>query len=528
MLKVMIVDDEYDIRQGLKHILNWEDKGFVICAEAEDGDKAWELFLAEKPHLVITDIRMPGKDGLELTRCIKSERPEVQIIVLSGHDDFHYAKEAFQYGVHDYLLKPVDQGELSGQVDKIKEWIEGEWLKQYEERLKNQWLQDYYYRKLVRGEPLPLESSLGTIHEEWLPEAGGYQVWLIELDNYGELLLENTEEQILLKRFAVRNIVTEMVGSYERGVVYEDSENRIGVVWAEPLAVDEADRLAGKIVEACRLYAKESISIGIGLQLKDLHALPQSYKLADSALEQSFFNRESHIFHAADERNSRSLWTLNWRADRLKKALSPFNREELDTQLKELFTELNQQSAPKEKIKYAIVYVVMELSQVVLEAGGDWKKLYQDLFEEDQWVTESKSLQEMRQRLTVLSEQTARFLDERRNAGSIDFGIREIVHYINEHYGEELNLKKLANLFYVNSGYLGQLFKKETGFYFNDYLNKVRIEEAVRMMADAGYSMSLISEKVGYKNPNHLYIHFKKMMGMSPGDYRKQLRTGSS
>jgi len=522
MFRVIIADDEYDIRAGLKRIIDWKEHGFVIVGEAGDGEEALELYLAEKPNLLITDIKMPAMNGLELTRKVKERNPDAKIIILSGYDDFAYARDAIRYGVNSYLLKPIDPVELIAELGEVKKDLQEALNASYEERKKSEWIHDYFFRKLVRGESVQEDMSKSTRWHSLL-QRHYFAVLLVELSEYGEQLLELPESEIRLKKFAVRNILEEVLRDSGVGALFEVNDDQFGALLAGDdmqLSAKSVEMLSRRMVECTELYTKESIHIGIGRTVDRIERIPQSFDNARDALGLRFFGGGERIYSGYEVNGSLDAWSLQWNPDGLCSAVKALDKEQASTELDNLLTELSRRSAPPATVRIALLQTTIRLSDVVVEAGGDWKGLYGSLFQEADWIAQSRSGSELKPRLDALIEKIVLFLERTRNEPP-ESGIERIVAYIRGHYWEEINLKKLANLFYINSGYLGQLFKKETGQYFNDYMNRIRVDEAIKLLQDPRLSITEISEKVGYKNTNHLYLNFKNLTGMNPGDYRK-------
>ncbi|GBG09706.1 DNA-binding response regulator [Paenibacillus agaridevorans] len=524
MFRVIIADDEYDIRQGLKQVIDWYGEGFVIVGEAEDGDEAMELYKKERPNLLITDIKMPGMNGLQLSRAVKELDEGANIIILSGYDDFVYAKEAIQYGVSSYLLKPVDEDELRTVLASVRRSLEEEWSNDYLTRKREKWVHDYFFQKLIRGESIQKEVA-ETMRWQAVLERHYFRVLLIELSGYGDMLLELRESDIHLIRFAVRNILEEIVRTSGNGFVFEECEQRFGILLVgedRELSIDSIDPVLQQIVDFTKDYAKQKVMVGVGVAVGHASSIVRSYEQAKSALGKAFFDSQAKIFTVEEAAGGVPAWSLDWHADMLKKEVFGANRAGWKRELRALFHELEKRSAPLSTVRNAIVYAIMQLSRLVIEQEGDWKQLYADRYGETDWIAEMKSQEKAEEELTQLCESISEFLRKTRETPP-DSEIGGVVAYIRSHYWEDINLKKIAGMFYITSGYLGQLFKKETGKYFNDFINEIRVEAAKQLLRDPRWSIADIAEKVGYKNTNHLYLHFKNYAGISPGDYRKQL-----
>ena len=158
MLKVFLVEDEIVMREGIKNNIDWEKEGFEFAGEASDGELAYPLIQKEKPDILIADIKMPFMDGLELSRLVRQELPDIKVIILSGYDEFEYAKEAISIGITDYLVKPIAGAKLLEAVKKVGKIIEEEqqqrlFLKTFEkERLEDIHLaKQKIFRSLASG-----------------------------------------------------------------------------------------------------------------------------------------------------------------------------------------------------------------------------------------------------------------------------------------------------------------------------------------------------------------------------------------
>lgn len=523
MFKVMIVDDEYDIRKGLKKLINWEEQGFTIIGEAKDGDEALEMYKRKKPHLVITDIKMPGMNGLELARQIRETSLTSRIIILSGYDDFSYAREAINHDVVSYLLKPIDTDEFCDELVKVRNSLHTELASLYEKRKIAEWLKNYFFRKLVRGEALQTDDFDNDRWEE-MKKRNNFTVLLVELNGFRDTQLQPSESEALLKQFAVRNILEEIIGSTNGGILYEESDHQFGILLANDsvqLSKATVQSMTKQMVDYIQRFAKQSILIGVGHTVETPGQISQSYWKASSALGKSFFHSNQHVFYYDEVNMALSAWSLKWTAKELSRAVRQLNRIKVTYQLDILFQELSEKDAPIETIRDVFVYTLVELSRIVIEAEGDWNQMYQDHFSESDQLKTLRTSKEARAKLIEICNGMIESIMNKRNY-PVQNNMKEIIRYIEKYYWKDLNLKKLADIFYVSSAYLGQLFKQETGQYFNDYFNQVRINEAKQLLLNDHLSITEISEKVGYKNTNHLYIHFKKITNLNPGDYRKQ------
>jgi two-component system response regulator YesN len=519
MFKALIVDDEPQIRKGLRTIISWEKYGFVVVGEAADGMDALEVAREQHPDLVITDVKMPRMGGMDLSRELRVELPETQVLVLSGYNEFAYAKEALQYGVTDYLLKPVDPGELGRSLERVYDHLWSSLQDRMKEKEKAGALKDFFLNKLIRGEIYqdPIQAALKY---EIQLKASRYGVMIVSIDRYGEFLLSLAGDEIGWKRFAISNVIQELlpVNSY----LFDISERQFGVLLCETMLFGEAQctEIAGRIADSMNKYVKENVTIGIGQLVEEPANIRQSYVTAQKALEKKFYLDTERVFNYDQQDVVPSLLGMSWDDNGLFQAIREGSAERLRKETDLLLTPLEGRYVPLEKLKYSVMSTIIRLAKMTEEFHGEWQTFYTGKFNELENILEKGYIKQLIAFLYEISFRIIRHI-ETVNTKKIDSRVREMIDYIEQHYASDLNLKDLSKLLYINTVYLGQLFKKETGAYFNDYINKVRVGHASRLLAETTLSASDIAERVGYKYVDHFYRQFKLQFGMNPGEYRR-------
>jgi len=410
MFKAVIVDDERRIRDGMKKLINWEDHGFVIIGQAGDGIEALEICRNEKPSLVITDIKMPRMDGLTLTSELKKIDRSISIIILSGYNDFSYAKQALKYGVENYLLKPVNKSELCKELDKIRYDIMSMLSHEKEVMQDIANLKNLFLIMLINGD-LSKEEAFGDPSNRNIGLENAKSLCVCIMDITGCTIHNNemAKPDESLKRSMIRNEMEELLGATKSKHICEYSKGHYCILIKSidvPLKTEQLVEDSQKIVNTVKKHCGINPIIAIGDIVTSVTDLKASYNRAASLL---------------DMRSS---------------------------------------SGSSENVLYKLP-----------------------------------------------------------SNSSAD--IIEILMFINKHYAEELSLKKLAEVFFIDPAYLGQLLKKETGEYFFELLNKIRVENSKKYLQDNIYSIQRISEIVGYKNMDHFYKNFKGIVGKNPADYKK-------
>ncbi|MFK7697297.1 response regulator [Paenibacillus sp. HJGM_3] len=521
MFKALIVDDEPQIRKGLRTIISWEQYGFTVVGEASDGMDALQAAREQQPDLVITDVRMPRMDGMELSRELRSVRPDTQVLVLSGYNEFAYAKEALRHGVADYLLKPVDPAELGRSLERMYDRLWGRLQQAMKEKEKAGALRQFFLNKLMRGEvygdPVEAARKYGV-----RLQADRFAVMVVSIDRYGEFLVSLPGEEIGWKRYAIGNVIQELLppNSY----MFDLSEQRFGVLLT---GTEESVRQYGRataerIAASTIQYVKEEVTVGLGETVQQPAMLRHGCQTALTALEHKFLVDTERVFVYDAQERSRPFEEIPWDDTGLLQAIRDGAEARLLQETGRLLAPLEGRYAARDTVKYAVLSTIMRLAKMTEEFHGEWQALYTGKFRELERILEQGVMKQLNAFLYELGLEICRHIDTVRNRKT-DSRVRDMIGYIEQHYASELNLKELSKLFYINTVYLGQLFKKETGEYFNDYINKVRIGHASRLLAETSWPAAEIAEKVGYKYVDHFYRQFKLTFGMNPGEYRRTL-----
>jgi two-component system response regulator YesN len=520
LFKILIVDDEPRIRIGMQTIINWENFGFVIVGEASNGVEALEQIALLEPNLVITDIKMPQADGLELARVLNNLHPDIQLLILSGYNDFSYAKEALRYGVTDYLLKPIDPLELGQTLEIVynRLWQIGQQNLKEMEQLQS--LKEIFLGKVVRGEILQNLLDAASTYEIAL-QGNQFCLLIVSIDRYGEFLISLPGEEIRLKRFAVRNVITEIVSN--SGYVFEVSDQLFGILLTDPVQMvgDSLSLLAEDIVDCTERYVKESVTIGVGSAVSHPLEIKNSYNQALKAMEQKFFFVMEHVFIYKSGESAGGIPDILWDDDALLLAIREGSPERIAEETGRLIASLKLHYMTLSKLKYGVISTIIHLAKLTEEYHGDWQTFYTGKFSEAENIICHGDIQLLEQFLKQISLEICGYVESTKHRKS-DNRIDDIIEHIEQNYMRDLNLKELSKLFYINKVYLGQLFKKKTGEYFNDYINKVRVKIAYRLLEQTALPISEIAERVGYKYADHFYRWFKQTYDMNPGELRKR------
>ena len=523
MTKLLIVDDDRFIREGLKYIIDWDDLGIEIVGTAEGGDEALHVMEELLPDIVITDIRMPQGDGLALIEKIRGKGWHTQIIVLSGYDDYTYVRKAMKFHVEDYLLKPVDAHELASIIKTSCEKKHEQWRSEQWNRESFQLLRDNVFLRWMenRIEPDQLAEKLFFLEMD-MRKYDLFQVGIITWQDWSEKDLSQSEQQF--RSFAIVNSVDEALQVQGKGRAFLNPNREIvclltgnsmdasafakeNLLWMQGIANNYAPIL--KTPWFCTLGSVSSqmqtvhVSYNDALHLQDFIHLTEGPKCVDNTY---FLQKHNQAPFGLVDR------------EHFVTALLAGDRKCWMEAIGNEFQWASTQADPLSSSKYAAVEWIMLIKQTViqknlpLKAVLVWGEIFQRLLSRI-------DIGEIRNDILQLLHELENALESRLSKKKNPI-VEQVEQYVQSHYAEELSLQILASRFNVNNIYLGRLFKEETGEFFSDYLNRVRLDKAKKLLESTLMKVSEIAGHVGFLDPNYFIRKFKQITGLSPTEYR--------
>lgn len=520
MNKVLIVDDEVFVRIGLSSMLDWEAIGYEVCGEANNGQEALELMKALKPDVVITDIRMPVMDGLELIRIVTSEWKRSPVfIIISGYHDFQYAQNALRYGVHDYILKPIDEIELETTLKKLSVTLQAHELTQHSS-LNNSDLT--IVETLIKGEYYGDEVNKLTAALQM--EIDAAFVYLL-----AELHPPQEEDQGE-SRYAVKDIVSCLEGlmddADDRLLVYEHQQGLFGMVLNLSHyrnSIGSLDYLTYAIHSSLTKMSCTSVTLYLGKQVEHIKNIQQSYNAAKEAMSYKYAEDGAKIIDISDVHGT-PLYYFDIDRELYEKLLEQLEEKETSSCIQTIeliFEQFQKKRFAPNAVSNCISRCVISVINVIREMGGSEKNL-STFHRMNEWQLRQVNLTSLKKAFLAFIQEAAVEIHRLRQEQAKG-GIERIRKYIETHYTENINLKSISAQFYMNSVYLGQLFRKTYGVYFNDYLLRIRIQEAKRLLRQTDLRMYEIAEKIGFQNADYFVTQFEKLENMTPKDYRNKL-----
>ena len=537
MLKMLIVDDDAMIREGIKNAINWPEHEFSHVFTAENGEAGDVLFSEFLPDVVLTDIRMPGIDGLELLKRIKAAKQNTKVIILSGFDEFTYAQAALQLGAFDYVLKTADVDELLRIVSRARQEIYAERLEEENElKLKQQLmlslplLKYRYLNELIFGyEDLNrLLNKLAFIDIQFPTET--FFVSVVELDDLTHFAAEVSEEKRLLYKMKVFDIVQELFNP--AGLCFETKNEEFVCIYFcdEKLSVNENKNILASnletICETVSLKANISISVGCSRVGDGFISVKFCYEEAKRALEHKLYTGKGSIIHIDDISGYTSLhYHLDKEHEnKLLSALRVGDRKIVTKTLENVFDDMKRcRNLEVSNFHQICIELFCIASRIVSEFNMNMEEIFGKKFLYFDEVKKYKTLIDTRKWMISAFNQLT---DHLLNTKIIKTKriIEEARAYIDQNFDKELPLDLIAEMFHISPNYFSSLFHLSVGQSFMEYIIDRRIGKAKQLLGQEDARSSEIAEKVGYDNPYYFCRIFKKYTGLTPSEYRDSLK----
>ena len=537
MLKVFLVEDEVVMRNGIKNNIPWEQEGFEFVGEASDGELAYPLIKREKPDILITDIRMPFMDGLELSRLVKKELPQIKIIILSGYNEFDYAKTAISIGVTDYLLKPISSAKLLEAVKKVGDMIEKEQdnvrlMERYEKEMEENILQEKHKlwgalasNRLSTIELLEKGQRLGMDFT-----ASAYMVFLFKLMQEGDATGCSDELNRASEKVNSLSSTWEKVLSFDRSpegwafLIKGESETEVLETFAETKK---------ELLNLVAAYPKVEYFGGLGSIVQRIGDIQNSYKEAARAFSSRFFLDANQIADSAEmvpvqnEEDGKidvsKMLSKKREHELVEKFFKNGTVEEVDSFLDELFQSIGEQNCKSLLYRQ---YVVMDLFFCAtdflenLEIGTE--ELPEECRDINQIVEKAGNAQSLRHQIGILFSETM-ILRDGHSKKKYSKLLEDAKAFIDENYRhDDMSLNMVAAQVNISPSYFSTIFSSEMGQTFVEYLTHVRLEKAKELLMCSNMRTAEIGYEVGYKDSHYFSYIFKKVVGCSPKEYRNR------
>ena len=535
-IKVFLVEDEMVIRRGIKNSIDWEKEGYIFCGEASDGELAYPMIIKEKPDILITDIRMPFMDGLELCKLVKKELPNIKILILSGYDEFDYAKEAIRLGVTEYLLKPISSGKLLEALNGVSESIRREkedkdLVRKYMEEMREntEHEKQKFFEQMMAGN-LSMADALETGKKyEMSLSAGMYNLLLFRF-TLGE---ENRKSGELLgeAEYAIEKLTErlEYVFEFQRGVEG----------WAFLLMADNEEQMSERVKELSKdleeimkNYSTIAYFGGIGQPVARLRELEASFREAERALAARFTMELNRIISVDDIRMAQNVDTLDdieitsfGEIEKTRTMLEKFLNNGVEDEIDE-FVDVYINELPEENLKSVLMrqYIIMDAYIVMMSFCEKIEGIEGEMQAQSEELKNSmktiQTVEEIKNYIRMLLKKIIGVRDTisgRRYSDIIEIAKDQIRK---TYMSDEISLNTIAAEVGMSPSYFSSIFSKEMGKTFVEYLTEIRMDRAKELLMCSSMKTSEIGYEVGYKDPHYFSYIFKKTQNCTPKEFR--------
>ncbi|MBP1995561.1 response regulator [Paenibacillus eucommiae] len=570
MYKIMIVEDEWLVLQGLKMTIPWSEMRCSIIAEAGDGVTALERIQVEQPDILLTDIRMPAMDGIQLAEKVSQQWPQVKIVFLTGFDDFAYAQKAVKLGAVDFVLKPTNPEELIGVIGRITAKLD-------EER-KVQLLQEQRERRYGWEQPLILEKMLydvmldfaGTMEKEWLLEYGRemikekkgelerelpeskqdlqeteqdlqegitssnfssfsgstatfastdtltyvpYRVMVVQLDGLPEAVLDHVR---------LRELLEEQLGELTALPSIRIQENRYALIVNRLKEREEIAHFLEQILLTQPTLADNCL-IGVSLACTGMDSLSAAYQQAMSALYQTVFLGRERVIWFDDAEGTQNPNELSPSIMlELVELVKWGSLESIHDNIRLWYKELLQRYSDGLDMRRRFYEFMVMLYSLLLRDN----ELRGIVLDSEFLLASAKRVEEpleqsLHRLIATLSEWNRQYTEQADSHKKS--GFEDIEAFIQQHYAEDITLQGIAERHHMSESHFSRLFKKQVGTSFLEYLTLIRVRQAKELLTNPRLKIYEVSVQVGYQDSRYFSQIFRKYTGETPTEFRKRL-----
>lgn len=525
---VLLVDDEEEVIQVIQKKINWEGLGFSVIGYANNGVKALEMVEEYQPDVVMTDIRMPYMDGMELSKRIKTEYPATKVLIFTGFDEFEYAKEAVHLEVEEYILKPVNSVELTNVFTSLKIKLDQEISeKRNAETLKKYYMESLpflktnFYTTLIEGRIRENEVEK-YLTDYQITFEGPYYCCLVV--HTSSTRVEKNMNPVLLA-MSVQKQAKEFLGEKWKAKYFSYLGNTVMIAQlANESAVSELTDDCDRFCRYARRIIGAVVTVGVGWICSNILELSQSYTSAREAVSYRALygtSRAINIKEIAPQETGRFETVNDTEISSLFKVIRLSSKEDVIEEANKYMDHIFQPSKSLQHHHIAVMELVSILyrfaanNDITTEAfSGDMGELYGRLIE--------MAPDALRRWFVEICLAFQENLISSRNKSTKSFVLRA-QEYVRDNYGDaELSLDSICEVLGVSNSYFSTIFKRETGKSFISYLTDYRMDQAARRLLETNEKSYIIAKEVGYTDPNYFSYVFKRRFGAAPSRYRTE------
>jgi two-component system response regulator YesN len=524
LYKVFLVEDEIVAREGIRNRVDWKSVGFEFSGEAADGEIALPLIISTQPDVLITDIKMPFMDGLQLCKIVHEHMPWVKVIVLSGHDEFNYAQAAVKLGVIEYLLKPISAADIEKVLVKVAESLDSE-RKEREnlKRLRDQ-VED---NQIMLREKFLLRLIMGGISSSDAVEQS-QQLGMDIIAPYLLVMLIKTELCETYQPFdyaeylRVESLISQLLSEHQ-GIfmVRKDMEELALLLKGDsPEKLEQkACLLADSIKQQIETNTTCGLTIGIGNPKPRLGEIHRSFV-------EALIRVKSKGDHGASSTNDGiidPIEVLLVDQPAVEHYLKSGVPDEFDGFFNNFLQRIGEAALQSRPVKhYIFLDIILTAVQFVSDLGGDADQIFPEFHDYERFLADVNTIQQFREEIRRILDQALAFRDAQIEDERL-MVVRKAKSYIEAHFDDpDLSLVEIASIVSLSPNHLSAVFSQQVGETFREVLGRIRIERAKELLRTTNLKCAEVANKCGYNDPHYFSYIFKKNTGLSPNKFRAQ------
>ena len=535
MLRVFLVEDESIIRETLRDTVPWEQYGYIFSGEAGDGEMALPLIRQAKPDVLITDIRMPFMDGLALSELVSREFPEMKIIIISGYDDFEYARKAISIGVDQYLLKPITKKALLDVLSELREKIEGEranrsYLAQFHREAEEyeQYTRRVFFERVVAG-----QLSVQEIYESAAKLDIDLRAQCYTIAFFSVLPAPSGSSEVYSEPGArLRDALLEHFLKYPEYILLRWNLTTYAVLLKGETA--RMEDLSRRCVETVRSqYAahapEQGWYVAVGRPTQRLSTLPHCFEEVSRLWAYRYILPQQHVLTADTVSFFTGTGSGNSQLDQLDAGqvdpailtgvMQSASAQEIPNFADEYLHSVEKALSSKPFCQYLMLSIRFTAARFAASLGINQREAFAPLTCLE-LVGRNVTAADLKSYLSAI---LLRVIELRDQASSSQYRslLKQAVAYIDGHFTEEaLSLNQVAREVNISANYLSAIFSQEIGATFTEYVTGKRMERARELLRTTDKRSGEVAVAVGYKDPHYFSFLFKKTQGCTPRDYR--------
>lgn len=531
----MIVEDDYIVRLYLKKNIDWEKNNCSVVAEASNGKEALENLAKTPIDIILTDIGMPQMDGITLIKEVRKLYPRIKIVVLSCHSDFIYVKDAMKYGAYDYILKHMMESQnLMDVIDNVRRSA----TKEEEDRKNLASLKEnntgknpaacMFIKELLKGKHNIGDAKIVNKLNKLGVNIGAKNIVVMNVEILDKGIFREmvSVEDPELYEFSVLNVICEILSDEDKSTaICFDSDRFIAILSFEDhrslLNIESQQQsIARNIEQYLERTLKIKSFITVSDVMQDITMLGTAFEQALEASRYKIYKTNTRLIFYKEINKKCLLSGINKEINNFKESLKNSDFEECERILESIFTEVKRLMVSPEDLETIFIELLNAISSYMEKLGFDRKSILGMDVMPYKRIKEFTNIDELfNWYLNVYSDMKKSISSQ--IAGGYRKEIRAAIDYVNKNIENEITLNDVANYVGISPVYFSQLFKQQTGENFSEYLTRIRIDLAKRLLEDTNLKIYEVAYKAGFSQPQYFIKVFKEVVGMTPLDYRK-------